>query len=404
MSHGPTPSGTQLGIWRLRVAAAPRPLVLRRDRPFDDAAPVVDVPDVMRYVATARASLRGPLVLEIDGPGDPLASPESVLRILALVREHHPDVLTGLVIHGPLLAEYTEELETFGLGYLVLRVDAASQRTAERLVGGAIYRAERLERSVAARLVLDETHRALGIARRHTFPVAIRTTLVPTVNAGEIERIAEGAAKGGAERMDIVPHVEMADAPLLRGGTPTEAELERARREADEVFARAARKRLRGPRVTDWISPERCRAVDVDALEAVDVLRTLPDPDVFEQPAQMLPRRRAQFVAVASRDGTLVDETLAAAPLLRIYAITQKQIRCLGTRHLEESILRRRDGVGDARTFLRAVVGCRAIVSTGFSQRAVTLLRAVGIRPVAIGGRVDEVLDRVARGTIKQSM
>ncbi|MDJ0521135.1 MAG: NifB/NifX family molybdenum-iron cluster-binding protein [Planctomycetota bacterium] len=403
MSPGPTPSGTQLGIWRLRVAAAPHPLVLRRDTPFDAEAPVVDVPDVLRYVATARAGLRGPLVLEVEGPGDPLASPESVLRILALVREHHPDVLTGLVIDGPLLAEYTEELETFGLGYLVLKVDAATQRTAERLVAGAVYRADRLERSAAATLVLDETHRALGIARQHGFSVAIRTTLVPTVNAHEIERIARESARWGAERMDVVPHVEVPGAPLLRGGTPTEGELEDARDTAADAFAKASRGRLRGPRVTDWISPERCRAVDVDSLEAVDILRTLPDPDGFDEPARLLPRRKAQFVAVASRDGTLVDSTLAGTPLLRIYAVTENHIRCLGTRHLDESILRRHDGVGDSRAFLHAVVGCRAVVATGFSQRAVTLLRAVGIRPVQIGGRVDEVLDRVARGTVKQA-
>jgi len=92
---------------------------------------------------------------------------------------------------------------------------------------------------------------------------------------------------------------------------------------------------------------------------------------------------------------------LAGAPVLRIYAVTPKQIRCLGTRHLAESILRRRDGVGDAQAFLRAVVGCRAVVATGFSPRAVTLLRAVGISPVPIGGRVEDILDRVARGTIR---
>ena len=120
MNPGPPASGASapgpsLGIWRLNLPAAPRPLMLRRDRPFDAEAPVTDVPDVMRYVASARATLQGPLVLEIEGPGDPLASPESVLRILALVREHHPDVVTGLVIDGPLLAEYTEELEQFGV-------------------------------------------------------------------------------------------------------------------------------------------------------------------------------------------------------------------------------------------------------------------------------------------------
>jgi nitrogen fixation protein NifB len=399
VTPGPLPSGNLLGIWRLRLGAAPRPLLLRRDRPYDPQAPWVDVPDVMRYLATARTALRGPLVLEIEGPGDPLASPESVLRILALIREHHPDVLTGLVADGPLLGEYAEELEEFGLGYLVLRLDAATARTAERLVAGAHYRADALGRREAASLWLDEAGRAFAIARRHGLPVLVRTTLLPTVNAREIGAIAERALEGGAARMDVVPHVPVPGAPLARAGRPTEEELAHARATVAEVFE--ATPVRHGPRVTDWLRPGRCHDVDLDALDAVDVLRTLPDPERDPQPAPMLPRRRAQFVAVASRDGSLVDASLAHTPLLRVYAVTDAHIRCLGTRHLEPCLRRRHDGVGDARTFLRAVIGCRAVVATALSPRAVTLLRAVGIRPIVVGGPVEAVLDRVARGTIR---
>ena len=405
MNPGPPASGASepgpsLGIWRLNLPAAPRPLMLRRDRPFDAEAPVTDVPDVMRYVASARATLQGPLVLEIEGPGDPLASPESVLRILALVREHHPDVVTGLVIDGPLLAEYTEELEQFGLSYLVLRLDAATERAAERIVAAADYRADTLDRPEAARLLLDETVRAMAIAKREGIPLAARTTLIPMVNAYEIEEIANLARKCGAERMDVVPHVPVPGAPLMRSGAPTQEELEEAQAIVDATFV--GRRIGSDRRVTDWINPRRSKLVDIDQLEAVDVMRTLPDPTEPREPAQLLPRREPQLVALASRDGTLVDTTLAAAVQLRIYAVTENHIRLLGTRDLEENPRRRYDGIGDARTFLRAVVGCRAVVSTGFSARAVTLLRAVGIRPVPVGGPVEAVLDRVARGTLRQ--
>ncbi len=398
---GSTASGPSLGIWRLNLPAAPRPLMLRRDRPFDAEAPVIDVPDVMRYVASARTSLRGPLVLEIEGPGDPLSSPESVLRILALLREHHPDVLTGLVIDGPLLADYTEELTSFGLGYLVLRFDAATLRTAERLVAAADYRADTLDRPAAARLLLEESKRAFAIAEREGLPLAVRTTLIPTANDREIEAIARLALAGGAERLDLVPHQPVDGAPLSRGGAPTETELEEAREVVERVFAAAPP--ATEPRVTDWINPRRAKPVDVDRLEAVDVMRTLPAGAEEGETADLLPRRQAQVIAVASRDGTLVDATLAGTPLLHIYAVTGRQIRCLGTRALLENPRRRYDGVGDARTFLRAVVGCRAVVATGFSARAVTLLRAVGIRTVAVGGPVEAVLDRVARGTLRQA-
>jgi hypothetical protein len=40
-------------------------------------------------------------------------------------------------------------------------------------------------------------------------------------------------------------------------------------------------------------------------------------------------------------------------------------------------------------------------VATRIPARAATLLKAVGIVPIAVGGTVTEVLDRVARGTLR---
>ena len=137
---------------------------------------------------------------------------------------------------------------------------------------------------------------------------------------------------------------------------------------------------------------------EFDVLRA-DVPQPLDDP----APARVLPPRRSQFVAVASRDGTLVDASLAGTPLVRIYAVTAKQIRFLGTRAFDADLRRTQDGVGNAQAFLRTLMGCRAVVAAGFSTRAVTLLKAVGIQPVMATGPVEQILDRVARGTMRQA-
>lgn len=394
-----TKPGPRLGVWQLRLAAAPHPILLRRDRPFDEAAIAVGVADVLRYVAGARATLRGPLALEIEGPGDPLASPETVLRSLSLLHDHHPDVITGLVIDGPLLAEYAGDLADFGVRYLVLRLDAATLRTAKRLVDGALYRGERLDRDAAAGLMLETGGQALRIADRYRIPAIVRFTLIPTVNASEIDGVARVARDAGAWALRVVPHRPDPHGPLARAGAPTAAEMEAAAARAREVFGDG-----RGGRDEDeilaWLEPERLQPVDLDAIDALDVLRGLPLAERDLVPAPVLPPRRAQLVAVATRDGTLVDTPLTAAHLLRIYAVTPNAIRLLGSRALPLDPRRRHDGVGDAQSFLRAVVGCRALVATQLPQRALTLLRAVGVRPVALGGTVEEVLDRVARGTV----
>jgi nitrogen fixation protein NifB len=387
-------------VWHLRLPAAPRHVVLRRDRLAEPDAPAVDVADVLRYVAVARRALSGPLAVEIEGPGDPLASPETVLRSLALLHDHHPDVITGLVVDGPLMAEYAEDLAAFDLGYVIVRMDAATWATTRRLVDGATYRGETLERDDAARLLLEESRRAVRLARRAGIPAAVRFTLVPTVNAGELEAVARFALEEGASRVDVVAHAPEPGTPLARAGTPTLGEMAAAH----ELVARLARDvpATIAARTLAWLSPDRLQAVDLDLLAAADVLQALPLPDGVAEPAKVLPPRRTQLIAVATRDGTLVDTPLAGAHRLRVYAVTGSSIRCLGARMLPLDPRRRHDGVGDAQTFLQALVGCRALVATHLTPRAVTLLRAVGVLPVALGGPLEDVLDRVARGTLRQ--
>jgi nitrogen fixation protein NifB len=387
----------------LRLSVAPRPLLVRRDRPFQATSPVTGVGEVLRYVASARRTLSGPLALELEGPGDPLASPDPVLRILALLHEHHPDVVTGLVVDGPLLCEYGEDLAAFGLRYLVLRMDATTETTARRVFSEAYFRGELLGRDEAAALAVEETHRAFGLARRAGLPLVVRFTLIPTVNAAEAAAVARVAGRGGASRVDLAAHDPFPWAPLARAGIPTPHEMERASDEVARAFAagREEAASLPDDATLGWLTPDRTLPVDVDLLQAADVLSVLPDPAVDEEPGAVLPPRTAQLVAVASADGSLVDLPLSLATSLRIYAVTAAAIRLVGIRPLPHDFRRRHDGVGHAPDLLEAVVGCRALVATQIGKRAVTLLSAVGLRPVAASGPLLEVLDRVARGTLR---
>ncbi len=397
-----------LSVHRLTLPAAGRPLFLRRDGSFDAGVRALDVADVMRYVASARRSLRGPLAVEIEGPGDPLASAETVLRALALLHEHHPEVLTGLSIDGPLLDEYAEELVSFGLAYVRVRLDTLRLRAARRLVDGAFHRGEVLERAEAARLLLEEPLRALHVARRFGLAASARLTLYPTLNGAEVEELAGAAARAGAEAFEVVAPRRVPGSALARAARPTPGELAEARalaaRRLEEAREEATGEVLgRRPGALAWLSPERVRPVALDALDAEDLRHLLADPAEPEEGGRVLPPRRTQLVAVATEDGQLVDLPLTHAPALRVYAVTAHEVRPVGARALPADPRRRHDGVGHAQDFLEAVVGCRSVVATRIPPRAATLLKAVGIAPVAASGPLLEVLDRVARGTLRRT-
>ena len=398
----PTDARPKLRVQLLRVAAAPTPLLTRLDRDPARLGPCYDVPGVLRVTDRARRHRRGPLVVELDGPGDPLASAADVLRALALLQDHHPEVRVGLVIDGPLLAEYTSELTSLGVAYLVVRLDAASERSARKLIDGARFRGETLDADRAAALYLEESHRAFGLAHAAGLPVAVRTTLHPLVNMEEIGSLAALARRAGAERMDLVAPEPAIAAGRFRAVRPTAHEMAAAKQTMVTHFGSTDEDELASVEglLRAWLRPSRFDLVDPNSLPTDGVERALVDAP-NEEGGVHLPRRKTQVVAVASRDGVLIDSSLERTDVLHLFSITPSSIRHLGTRRHPGNLQRHLDGVGNAQTFLQSLMGCRAVVATGFSDRALTLLRAVGIHAIPhAGGRIHDVLDRVARGTM----
>jgi nitrogen fixation protein NifB len=396
----PTAGGAAIPVSRVVLPACATSLVWRRDRPPPVPVPALDAADALRYAGAARRALRGPLVAVFDGPGDPLASAGTVLRALSLLREHDPDVATALVLDGPLVAEYVDELVDLGVRLAVVRMDAATLRTARRVYGRVVFRGETLTGVEAARLVLEEGRRAVRRLCEAGIAVVVRFTAIPTVNLDDLHAVAAFAARAGAERVDVVPHVPAEGAPLAKAGRPTPAEAAWCAGEVERAFRDAAADGLARPvSAHGWMLGPRVRDVPLSRLDRVDALALLPDPAAeLPVPAAILPARRARLVAVATSDGELVDRPLAEAARVRLYAVGRDRTTLLGARDLPGDPARRRDGVGSSRALLLAVAGCHAVVSTRFSGRAAALLEAVGIAPVTAGGRVDEVLDRVARG------
>jgi hypothetical protein len=253
---------------------------------------------------------------------------------------------------------------------------------------------------------MEEGCRAARVLVASRIPVAIRFTAIPTVNMHDLPAIAAFAAATGVERVDVVPHRPVERAPLARVGAPTAAEMRGCRATVEAAYAAeaaAAGDLPRAPGALAWFADGRLRDVPIERLEHVDPLSLLPGLDpAGPTEAPILPHRRNRVVAVATSDGQFVDRSLVDAAEVQIYAVGESRTRWLGTRPLPSGILRRRDGIGVANDFLAAVAGCHALVATRFTKRAATLLDAVGIRPFVAGGPIDDVLDRVARGTMRR--
>ena len=71
--------------------------------------------------------------VELDGPGDPLASMATTLATVAVLRQHRPEVTIGLTTVGLHCAERAADLAAAGVESVTLLVDTLDAATAERL-------------------------------------------------------------------------------------------------------------------------------------------------------------------------------------------------------------------------------------------------------------------------------
>ena len=166
----------------------------------EEAAELVDGA-VLRMPALAVAG--------IAGPGDPLANPEPTLHTFELIRRRHPGLLFCLSTNGVVLAGYAADLKSLGVGHVTVTVNAFSVSTAAR-----IYRRLRINDSViegreAAERILEGQKKALAALRQYGIATKVNTVVVPGVNDGEVEAIAEMAAGYGVSLMNCISFIPL---------------------------------------------------------------------------------------------------------------------------------------------------------------------------------------------------
>ena len=143
--------------------------------------------------------------VELDGPGDPLASMATTLATLTVLRQHRPEVTIGLTTVGLQAAERAAELAAAGVARVTLLVDTLDAATAERLYAWIRPGKKNIPLPEAVPVLLDAQARAVPALAAAGLAVTIRTTVYPGVNAHQIPALAETLAELGATALHLVP-------------------------------------------------------------------------------------------------------------------------------------------------------------------------------------------------------
>lgn len=319
-------------------------------------------------------------VVGIAGPGDPFANAGKTLETLQLVREQYPDMLLCLATNGLTLTPHVAQLGRLNVTHVTITVNAV-----DPIIGGNIYAWVRPGKQVyrgrkAAALLLERQTEAITMLKQEGITVKINSIIIPSVNQHHIGEVAARMAELGADILNAVPVYPVAGTPF--GSLPVLRE-----HEVDGIRSEAA------AYLPQMRHCQRCRADAVGLLEE-------PVSDVHRgmlQQAKLLPLNPIDtrpHVAVASREGVLVNQHLGEAVKLAIYRATDEGFEQVDDRDTPPA------GSGSRRwgDLVRILDDCRALLVASAGESPCRVLREAGIEIVMMEGLVEEGLDAVFGG------
>ena len=331
------------------------------------------------YLKAVHAKMPHLTVVGIAGPGDPFANPVETMETLRLVREEFPNILLCVATNGLGLVEHIDELVELKVSHVTMTIN-----TVNPAVGAKIYRwvrhGDSLYRGVqGAELLLARQREAMERLRQTKILVKVNTIVLPGINDGEIADVAAEVRASGAEIMNTMAMVPVAGTPFESLGEPPLTMMASARLTAGRLL----------PQMSHCA---RCRA---DACGFIgEAAEGMPDPKEFALLASK-PSKDRPYVAVASREGMLVNQHVGEAASFHIFAEENMSYVPVATREAPDS------GSGikrwlDLADLLR---DCRALLTTGVGAAPRRVLTGSGLEVIEMEGLIEEGLSAVYGGT-----
>lgn len=159
-------------------------------------------------------------VVGIAGPGDPLANADETLATLRLVRERYPQMLLCLATNGLELLEHIPALAQLRLSHVTITINGIDPAIAARVYAWGRFNKHVLRGEALGKLMVERQLAALQSLKNHGIVVKVNSIILPGVNDTHIPEVARVVAEFGADIMNCVPLLPVADTPFHALGQP----------------------------------------------------------------------------------------------------------------------------------------------------------------------------------------
>jgi nitrogen fixation protein NifB len=319
-------------------------------------------------------------VVGIAGPGDPLANADETLATLRLVRERYPQMLLCLATNGLELLEHIPALAQLRLSHVTITINGIDPAIAARVYAWGRFNKHVLRGEALGKLMVERQLAALQSLKNHGIVVKVNSIILPGVNDTHIPEVARVVAEFGADIMNCVPLLPVADTPFHALGQPDGKTVARVRLLSERFL----------PQMTHCA---RCRA---DAAGLVGEDNSEETARLIQESARSGDSSRP-YVAVATMEGALVKQHLGEVERFLIFGREPEapnRFRYLETRAAPER------GTGDDRWLQLAtsLQDCQALLVSAAGSNPLRILEATGLKVVQMEGLIEEGLAAVFAG------
>lgn len=347
-------------------------------------------------------------VLGIAGPGDALANPERTFSVFRELAKRAPDLKLCLSTNGLMLPEYVAQIVATKVDHVTITINCLDPDIGTQIYPWIFWQHRRVMGREAAEILIAQQQKGLEMLVAQGVLVKVNSVMIPGINDAHLKEVSRVVRSKGAFLHNVMPLISDPAHGTHFGLTgqrgPSQEELQ-ALQDAcagDMNMMRHCRQcradavgllgEDRGAEFTlekiehIQITPE----FEEEAMQRRTSLRAALNRELEAQRARMHApvQGRPVQMAVASSDGTLVDQHFGHARAFRIYEVSQHGVRFLGIRQAAQYCGGATD-CGEAETenllarTIATLADCERILCSRIGYEPWSKLESAGIQPDA---------------------
>ncbi|MBI9090954.1 MAG: nitrogenase cofactor biosynthesis protein NifB [Desulfobacterium sp.] len=336
----------------------------------------------MEYLDRVMARKKNISVVGIAGPGDPFANPEETLTTIEMVNKKYPDILLCLATNGLNLPDYLDEVAKVNVSHVSVTINAVDPTISEKIYAWVRSGKKSLPPGKGARLLLEKQMESVAGLKERGIIVKVNTIVLPGINDHHVVDIAKKMAEMEVDLFNCMPYYPNEGSNFSHLEEPSKKEI--------AGIQAAAQKHI-----PQMMHCKRCRADAVGMLDDkpdLTLLTSLRECASLEEPAEIeIKTPAAPYVAVATREGVLVNQHLGEATELAIYDTSEEELILVEQRRISKS------GGPGARwhTLAEQLKDCHLILVSGVGDVPRNVLTEEGFEILMVNGLIQEVVDAV---------